>query len=73
MTETSVVRPKKYTRAFWIDAGDRVVSTAAQAGLGVATAAGFNLLEIDAAGIGAVIGTAALISVLKAFAVVRSN
>ena len=72
MTETSVVRPKKYTRAFWIDLGDRVVSTAAQAGLGVATAAGFNLIEIDLPGIAAVIGTAALISVLKAFAVVRS-
>jgi len=72
MTDTVPAAPQKYTRAFWVDLGDRVISTGAQAGLGVATAAGFNLIEIDLPGIAAVVGTAALISVLKAFAVVRS-
>lgn len=70
MTHTET-NPAKYTRPFWIDLADRAVSTAAQAGLGVATAVSFNLLELDLPGILAVVGTATLISVLKAFAVAR--
>lgn len=61
----------KYSRAFWIDLADRSISTAAQAALGLATAVSFNLLHPDFGGIIAVVGTAALISVLKALAVAR--
>lgn len=68
MSETN---PQKYTRTFWVDLADRAISTAAQAALGVATAVSFDLLELDLPGILAVVGTATLVSVLKAFAVAR--
>lgn len=74
MTDSPIIvvtNPQKYTREFYADLGDRVISTAAQAALGVATAAGFDLLQPDLAAYGAIVGTAALISVLKAFAVAR--
>jgi anti-sigma-K factor RskA len=63
----------KYSKAFWIDLADRVVSTAAQAGLGLATAAGFDLIHPDLPAIAAIIGTASLVAVLKAFAVERKT
>lgn len=68
MSETN---PEKYTRTFYVDLADRAISTAAQAALGITTAAAFNLLELDLPGILAVVGTATLVSVLKAFAVAR--
>jgi hypothetical protein len=72
MTTTAPAAPSKYSKAFWLDLLDRSVSTAAQAGLGLATAVSFNLLKPDLSGIAAVVGTATLISVLKAFAVART-
>lgn len=68
---TAPPTPAKYSRAFYEDLGDRVVSTAAQAALGIATAQSFDLLHVDLLGFAAIVGTAALISVLKAFAVAR--
>lgn len=70
MTDTPITVPK-YSRTFWIDLADRSISTAAQAALGLVTAAGFNLLHPDPIAAAAVIGTAAIISILKALAVAR--
>lgn len=61
----------KYSRGFWVDLADRTISSAAGAALALATAVSFDLLKPDLAGILAVVGTAALISVLKALAVAK--
>lgn len=66
-----VVNPSKYSKAFFIDLADRAISTAAQAALGLATAVSFDLLKPDIPGIFAVVGTATIIAILKAFAVAR--
>lgn len=55
-----------FTRLFWKDTAERVVSTAAQAAIGVLTADGFDLVNFDAKASLAVVGTAALVSFLKA-------
>lgn len=55
-----------WTKAFWKDAIERVVSTAAQAAVGVLTADGFNLVEFDLKAGASVVGVAALVSLLKA-------
>lgn len=67
----SELTPAKYSPEFWSDMADRALSTAAQTTLGIATAAGFDLLNFDVPGALAVIGTATAISVLKALAVER--
>ena len=65
------LEPAKYSRGFYADLADRAISTAAQTLIGVATAAGFDLLEFDLAATAALVGTATAISILKAFAVER--
>jgi hypothetical protein len=55
-----------FTRAFWKDAAERAVATAAQSALAVMGADGlFNLLQVDAASVLSVAGGGALLSVLK--------
>lgn len=62
------------TRQFWHDLTERTVSTAAQAALGGVTADAFGLLEIQSwQGVGVLAGTAAVVAVLKAFAVGRKD
>lgn len=55
-----------YTTLFWKDVFERVVSTVAQVLLGIITATGFDLLNIDFVATLAIAGTAALAVVLKA-------
>jgi len=51
------------------DAIERIVSTAAEAALGVVTAAGFGLVSLDSwAAVGVAAGSAALAAALKALA-----
>lgn len=55
-----------FTKSFWKDTSERVISTAAQAAIGVFTASQSNLLNVDFKAAAAVVGTAALASFLKA-------
>lgn len=55
-----------WTKAFWKDTVERVVSTAAQVAIGVVTADGFDLVNFDLKAAASVIGVAALASFLKA-------
>ena len=62
------------TRKFWTDLTERSLSTAAQAALGGVTADGFGLIDLGSwQGVGVLAGTAAVIAVLKAFAVGRGD
>lgn len=62
------------TRKFWTDLVERTVSTAAQSALGVVAAASFGLLELNSwKAVAAAAGGAALIAVLKAFSVARTD
>lgn len=61
----------KYSKAFWVDLADRTISSGAGAALSLATAVSFDLLKPDVGGIVAVVGTAMVISILKALAVLR--
>lgn len=62
------------SRKFWSDLAERSVSTAAQSALGVVTAAGFGLLEIDSwQAVGVAAGSAGVIAVLKAFGAGRGT
>lgn len=54
-----------YSPAFWKDAAERAVSTAAQAAIGVLTAGAVGLVEVDWAATGSIAGLAAVVSVLK--------
>lgn len=59
---------------FWTDLVERSLSTAAQAALAGVTADSFGLLDISSwQSVGVLAGTAALIAVLKAFAVARGG
>jgi hypothetical protein len=55
-------------RKFWIDAGDRALSTFAQAAIGALTATSTGLVDVDWAGVGSIAGLAALVSVLTTVA-----
>jgi len=55
-----------FTSLFWKDTVERIVATVAQVLLGVITAANFNLLHFDVATVGATVGTAAAVALLKA-------
>ena len=65
-TETT---PAKYSRAFWIDLGDRAVSTASQSAVATLATGGLGILDIDVVTVLSIAGLATLLSVLKAFAV----
>ena len=61
------------TRAFWTEAGERAVKTAAQAAIGSIgqAAAGINLFDVDAVTVLGVSGGAALLSLLTSIASAR--
>lgn len=61
--------PALYTRPFWLDLGERVLSSAAGGALAVATAAPFALGEVASwQALLAGAGTAALVSLFKGIA-----
>jgi hypothetical protein len=55
-----------FTKLFWKDTVERVVSTAAQAGIALLTVDGFDVANFDVESGLAVVGVAALVSFLKA-------
>lgn len=64
----------KYSKAWWIDTADRVVSTTAQAAIATVTASAIpGLLQIDIVSVASVSGLAGALALLKAFAVGRSS
>lgn len=56
-----------FSKAFWADAAERAVKTAAQSGIAVFVA-DVTVISVDWAGAGAVIGTATLVSLLTSIA-----
>ncbi len=56
------------TGAFWSDAIERAVRTAAQAALGMVGADTMGVLEVDWPTVGSVAGLAAVVSLLMSFA-----
>ena len=64
----------KWSKAWWADTADRVVSTIAQAAIATITAGAIpGLLEIDVVSILSVSGLAGALSLLKAVAITRSG
>lgn len=68
MTDTDYT-PVKYSRAFWIDLGDRAVSTAAQSVAATLGAGALGILDIDVQAVASVAALATLLAVVKAFTV----
>lgn len=62
-----------FTKLFWTDAGERIVSTFAQALLAVVTADGFNILDANLEQALTVAAVAALGALLKALAAVGTT
>jgi len=56
------------TGAFWSDAIERAVRTAAQAALGIVGAGTLGVLDVEWAVVGSVSGLAAVVSLLTSFA-----
>lgn len=72
LDRSSVNRAPVYTGAFWLDLGERVVTSAAGGALAVATAQTFVLNDpVSWASLGMGAGTAALVSALKGIAASR--
>ena len=55
-----------FTKLFWKDTAERVISTAAQAAIALLTVDGFDVANFDVEQGAAVVGVAALVSLLKA-------
>jgi len=68
MTDTEIT-PVKYSRAFWIDLGDRAVSTAAQSVVATLGAGALGILDVDFQTVGSVAALATLLAAAKAFGV----
>lgn len=65
---------KKYSKAWWIDTADRVVSTTAQAAIATVTAGAIpGLLQIDVVSLASISGLAGALAFLKALAVGRAS
>ena len=59
----------KYSKPFWVDLGDRAVSTAAQTLGATLAAGGLDLLTIDVQAVLSIAALATLLAVLKAFSI----
>lgn len=59
---------KYASKAFWVDAGDRAVATAAQAAVALLTAGVTGILDVDWPQVGSIAGLAAAVSVLTSVA-----
>lgn len=60
-----------FTLAFWKDAGERAIATAAQSGLALLGAEGLGVLTVDWTEVASVAALAAVLAVLKALAASR--
>lgn len=56
-----------FTKAFWADASERAIKTAAQSGIAVFVA-DVTVISVDWAGAGAIVGTATVVSLLTSIA-----
>lgn len=68
MTDTDITLPK-YSRAFWVDLGDRAISTASQSAIATLATGGLGILDVDVQTVLSIAALATALSVLKAFAV----
>lgn len=65
---------KKYSKAWWADTADRVISTIAQTAVGTLTVGAIpGLLNIDLVSVLSVSGLAGVLSFLKAVALTKSD
>lgn len=65
---------RKYSKAWWMDTADRVVSTIAQAAVATITAGAIpGLLQLDLVALASVSGLAGALAFLKALAVTRAS
>lgn len=62
-----------FRKVFWLDALERMVSTAAQSAIAVLGADGFDLLQVDAAAVFGVAAGGALLSLLKSLVASKVN
>lgn len=65
---------KKYSKAWWADTADRIVSTMAQTAIATITASAIpGLLQIDVVSLASIVGLSGALSFLKAIAVTKSG
>ncbi|WP_025159373.1 holin [Leifsonia aquatica] len=65
---------RKYSKAWWMDTADRVVSTTAQTAVATITAGAIpGLLQLDVIAVASVAGLAGGLAFLKALAVTRAS
>lgn len=62
-----------FTRAFWKDAAERAVATAAESAVAVLGIDGLGLLDVGWTEVGSVAGLAGLVAVLKAIIASRTG
>lgn len=62
-----------FTRAFWKDAAERAIATAAQSAVALLGADGFDLLEVDVAAVFGVSLGGLLLSLLKSLVASKVN
>jgi len=62
-----------FTPAFWRDAAERAISTAAQTAVALLSVDGLGLLDVDWTATASAAGLAALVSVLKSIVASRSG
>lgn len=62
-----------WSRTFWRDAVERMVSTAAQSAIAVLGADGFDLLQVDVAAVFGVAAGGAVLSLLKSLVASKVN
>lgn len=61
-----------FGKSFWINLGERAISTFAQAAVGILSAGSLGLLQVNWVDVVSVAGLAAVLSILKSFSVVAA-